>query len=170
MKRIKCDFCDNTYSKRTNMYRHIRRVHKEQKCKCNFCDKMFLPYFMKIHINRAHRIEGVKPFKCDFCDKTFTRNSSMQKHIKRFHEENEEQKIKCEFCDESISPAYLKKHISNVHEEANKGTCDLCGNEYKFLKVHIQKFHKKTHQCENCGKRFSLKRDLQNHNNNVQKG
>ena len=152
------------------MYRHFRGVHKEQKRKCNFCDKMFIPCFLKIHISRAHKIEGIKPFKCDFCDKTFTRNSTMQKHIRNIHEENEEPKVKCEFCDKSFLPNNLKTHISHVHEEVKKGTCNLCGHEYKQLKLHMDFVHKKPHKCENCDKSFSHKRFLQNHINTVHKG
>ena len=112
----------------------------------------------------------MKGIKCDYCDRVFTRKSSLKRHVRNIHEDNEEQKIKCEFCDKSFSPAYLKVHISCVHEEAKKGTCHLCGNEYKQLKQHIAYFHQKPYQCENCDKRFSQKNLLRDHNNTVHKG
>ena len=54
VKHHKCDKCDHTFSKDSNLKIHIKTIHEGVKDhKCDFCDKDFSQlHHLKTHINR----------------------------------------------------------------------------------------------------------------------
>ena len=60
---IKCDVCEKLFTRKFEMLRHVRSVHK----------------------NAADEKITEKPFKCLKCLKSFTRKDVLSRHIKTQH-------------------------------------------------------------------------------------
>jgi KRAB domain-containing zinc finger protein len=69
-----------------SLKRHVLSVHEGKKpFKCNICDATFAKNSnMKNHFSAVH--EGKKPFKCIICDATFSENRNMKNHFSEVHE------------------------------------------------------------------------------------
>merc|ERR1719462_336980 len=82
-----CSFCDQTFTSKYNMQRHVKNVHGEKKSKhkCTLCEATFNQKSnIKRHMAVVH--DGVKPFECQFCDSSFGVKGLLIKHIETVHE------------------------------------------------------------------------------------
>ena len=57
-KSFRCELCDQTFSLKSDLYRHFMSVH-----------------------------ETKKPFKCDICDYSFSQKGNLSKHVESVHEQ-----------------------------------------------------------------------------------
>ncbi|XP_040570526.1 uncharacterized protein [Lepeophtheirus salmonis] len=106
---------------------------------------------------------------CSICLLKLTTKSSYIRHS-NIHEEriNLKEVINCPLCGHSLeNRRLLNAHFHESHD-ASKGCCVLCfeiiSNEN--LSKHFEKHHNckpKKHLCSECGKKFKLPSDLQNH-------
>ena len=83
--------------------------------------------------------------------------------------------FKCYVCNENFDQYGLELHYATTHaiEEENdksqdNNRCEQCGKCFTRkdnLNKHIKKIHKgrKNHECEHCGKCFRLKTNLSKH-------
>ena len=60
VKVIKCEQCDESFKRKSNLKRHVDSRHGS----------------------------GSSSFACQFCDKSFTRKDTMSRHVKRAHKED----------------------------------------------------------------------------------
>ncbi|CBY21753.1 unnamed protein product [Oikopleura dioica] len=82
-KPFKCEKCEKSFSLKSTLVKHVRRMHSEQKpdkYNCHVCDKCFsdsggLKRHMRIHTQ-------ARPFKCVDCTKVFKRSDQLVRHRK----------------------------------------------------------------------------------------
>ena len=133
------------------------------------------------------------PKMCPFCEKIFRQN--LGRHIKDIHLKLSS---RCKKCNSILSFYNLNRHMKNIHhsrpkkktldeakkhnkwchigtkewkswiKEANPHICQNCGKSFSRksnVKQHQQMIHiGEKHICQNCGKTFAAKRSLVRHN------
>ena len=113
----KCPTCGKSFSRPSNVERHIETVHTKTKTfPCKFCDKDFKSTGGRdMHIHADH--QGIS-FNCDICGKEFTRKGSLDRHVQGVHQEGIISTFKCSVClTEFKQKSHLKKHLKNVHRQ-----------------------------------------------------
>ena len=167
-EKIKCDYCDKSFSQIANLNRHIRTIHKGQNnYKCESCGKLFTRNDnLKLHIHTIHESTkekfpkaGQDFFPCSSCKIKFR---SLAKN--RLHELKCVGFLRCPECQKFFhlnrSPATLylshyefKRHMKNTHDidlkaqdkESKPYKCRICSTSFaqkKHLSAHEGRFHK----------------------------
>ena len=79
-KLFKCEICENSYSLKGNLKKHIEAVHENKKSfKCDICDySCSQKDHMKTHIESVH--EKKKTFKSDICYYRFSYKNVWKTH------------------------------------------------------------------------------------------
>ena len=81
---LPCSQCNYKTGDRSNLFRHIKSIHKGVKYPCTQCDyKATVKNHLLRHIKSTH--EGVK-FTCVQCDYKATQKGHLLTHIKSRHE------------------------------------------------------------------------------------
>ncbi|XP_056591728.1 histone-lysine N-methyltransferase PRDM9-like isoform X2 [Triplophysa dalaica] len=132
----------------------------------------------------SDRENGACPvFSCSVCSLSFTAQTYLHKHMRRCHHEECDKILKCGETDsedmvpkttlktEHVSSDYLCSTTPNElkNREGKKKThnCADCGKSFSLLRCLIA--HKRTHtgekphHCTQCGKSFSRLGDLRSH-------
>ena len=103
-----CEHCDNAFSTKSDLKRHMITHSDWNRIKCRKCGKIIASQlYLKAHIKRVH--EKIKDHHCEYCDKAFSTSSDLSKH-KTTHQENR-QHYKCNKCEKK----YLRKDHLNQH-------------------------------------------------------
>ena len=122
---------------------------------------------MGMDLNDKEAIMAAR-YTCPLCGKTGLKRETFTKHLRWAHNERQ---YKCDHpgCGMAFKrPSALEVHSVN-HKE--KEVCQLCGESFKRLKVHILEAHKKERKrCEYCNKAFISKMGLEYHINTVHLG
>lgn len=92
-----CHICGKNYSRRSNLYKHIRSVHgTERKYACDTCGFRFKRQdHLDKHVRSVHI--GVRSFKCDVCGEFFSEKFNRDKHRRTIHETKRAYRCKCGF-------------------------------------------------------------------------
>ncbi len=167
----KCTTCDRAYYSLSNLIRHNRTVHGEnKKLPCTKCEKTFkhkdsLKEHMQCH-------NGIK-VKCSICHKFVRCKKTLIRHM-RTHKPKEERRVKCGICEKSlISEQGLRHHMKHIHTDGNtyRYQCDICKQTFNYrenMRRHIRTVHENKHwiQCPKCATTVSkdmLKQHLKTH-------
>lgn len=103
-------------------------------------------------------------YECPICHMTFTLHGRYKQHMVKH---SDERPYKCTTCEKS----FKRMSEMNNHMQIHTGvtyTCDMCGlisrNKVSF-RTHIRRVHRRDfrHRCEQCGKKFMSKYDLEDH-------
>uniref|UniRef100_A0A336LTD6 CSON004401 protein n=1 Tax=Culicoides sonorensis TaxID=179676 RepID=A0A336LTD6_CULSO len=195
-KDINCPLCPYSNHDKINYRKHVYRVHKNEKLKCDGCSENFhLIYLLENHRKSKHNFEHEYKVKndefedkrslidtqkaqatqsqiCPCCDKSFENQKELKQHCNIKHPE---QKYGCPDCLERFPLPYsLKKHRRLVHnfQSDNMPTiCGYCGKLFpnKSLDSHIKNIHFKAdtqYTCDMCRIKISTKAGLINHMRN----
>ena len=170
-----CELCNEHFSNRYHMYKHLRMEHKKKSC--SECKEEFEKIFkLRNHKKLVHGIKHqpiTQPdnIECPECGKSVSK-PALGKHMKRYHSSN--QNLPCNSCDELFKTEWhLKQHLKKDHE---KSPCSSCGKMFNKaeMKLHVSGVHsddsQKPYQCHICKKGFTLFAVLESHVNFRHKG
>ena len=129
------------------------------KHRCNVCDKIFSTAELKIH-SRTHTEK--KPFVCTKLEMSVSQLDNLTTHY-RYH--TGEKPYACTQCEKRYTKSgNLKIHI-RTHTGEKPFACSICAKQFISsyqLNTHIQR-HNKNINCPHCGKKYSHKKELENH-------
>ena len=139
-----CNQCQDSFSAKRKMVRHIAKIHKSE--------------------------NDVPRFICDTCSKTFKRQSSLHQHLQISHgvEKKKEEANFCSVCSKYFATKeIMKSHKTRIHGYKDHVVCYDCGKYFKYkllLSNHIHNVHEITNeQCKKCNKTCKNKPALYKH-------
>ena len=169
-KPFTCEFCNKSFSVKSNMKNHIQTIHQGITTFRFKCDKCDYNATQKISLIRHQKsVHGGQRFTCSHCDeegieKSFKWEIDLKRHIQSRHST---EKFNCDECEQVFNTKrYLSNHKRLVHQ-GKAFQCDQC--EVKVtsrasLQMHIEAVHLNTkYQCEACEFQASWKNDLTRH-------
>ena len=84
IKPYRCSDCDQSFGHKPSLRMHIENVHQNIKVKCDFCDISFSKGGLNSHIKHVH--EKVKDKKCHLCDTVaYSDGRSLIRHLQTVH-------------------------------------------------------------------------------------
>lgn len=107
----KCNICEQTFTQRGSLIRHIRGHSGLRPFPCTLCGKRFADKErLKVH-NRTHT--GEKPFACDVCDQRFSQKSTVTRHMSVHRRPRS---FTCIICEKNFSSTNgLRVHQQTQH-------------------------------------------------------
>ena len=167
----KCQKCNKTYKRTSDLAVHKRRHHNEgsEECifKCDICEATFLKReSLKTHKKRG-RHQKPKNHHCEQCSVSFENVMLLKIHNSLTHSLGLTKLAKCEICNkELLNEQSLTIHKIKKHPElAPKEICYLCQKELKTkgaLQKHIIQDHN-GYKCLKCNKVFKIEYIYQSH-------
>ena len=118
-----CNYCTNSYDKRTSLKKHIWRKHTDNK---KFEFQEFFDNTKKASEGDNIKLQPnsiLKPFSCVHCPNTYTLPDSLKKHIWRNHKQSKS--IEAEDSDNETNQSTESIKLTEDSIEANK----YCANQ-----------------------------------------
>ena len=176
-----CNQCESRFQTSTAFGKHMKLLHGVgNPFICDTCGiGLSTNDNLKRHVKVAH--SDMKPFNCEECGKMFGQKSQLVKHQLQHARANgsltleqeqmlESEKRICNLCGMELSCAVtLQRHMRTHDPNGTKcHTCEECGKAYsdkRNLQDHISIVHQqmKKFPCTICGKQFGRKTNLQVH-------
>ena len=179
---FECCFCNYSVSVRSQMYTHIRKMHRKevitkttepqnnQDCHGSLCKKLYGSIHTKLWCQKCskelpefRKKQKKEPELCPDCGKSVPNLTNHQRL------EHSNKKSVCDICSREYKNSdHLYDHKRAVHE---KVPCTECGKliGLKLMKRHINLAHtpndQKKFRCDTCGKGFVNNRCLLDHIN-----
>ena len=102
----KCEICENYFTTKANLKKHIDFAHNEGKIHRTKNYKCDLAQILDQRNETVH--EGKKDHKCDLCDKSFSDRRNLATHVYTVHEKHRDHK--CNYCGKTfLRPHHLTK-------------------------------------------------------------
>ena len=84
-----CDKCEMKFGEKSELKRHEITIHYGKKLKCKYCDATFsregnLRTHLELHAH-YHFGKDVTKYACDICKMTFLKKSNLLRHSKVYH-------------------------------------------------------------------------------------
>ncbi|XP_019891367.2 zinc finger protein 79 [Musca domestica] len=188
--KVQCPHCPAKFSRRHNMYTHMRTLHKiepviEQKAnpkkernsvKCEHCQKSYCnKYKLMDHIKRKHGPDSNQPkkekikqpakrFLCALCGFTCNSQPNLDVHYRRH---TGERPFKCDHCDRRFYRMYDVQMHNLSHTGERPFKCTVCEKAFRRsgkLKIHMRTHtNERPYKCTECEKAFKQSKDLTVH-------
>ncbi|XP_072946930.1 uncharacterized protein [Epargyreus clarus] len=168
----KCSTCGKRFSFKNHLQKH-ERIHAGPPARtpCAKCGKMVQVALLATHA-RLH--EPRAQYSCAACNKRFVSRESYQVHLKYtlVHAKVDVLKFKCTMCDKGYRTRIeLRDHVNYSHMGKTQYKCHICDkplSSHKSYVRHVRYTHeglkeKKDKICQQCGKAFSGKKSLREH-------
>ena len=166
-----CNQCDYNTSTQHHLKTHVQAVHDGIKVSCRQCDKQFTSQgSLKHHVKSTH--DGIK-YGCKLCKKEFSQQRYLTNHIQKKHEglrgkvrDLKPEKIECPTCGFICQSKENFRHHNRKHLTID---CHHCGksllksSNFQAHQRRCTKDFSKYFPCTICGRRFSVKGDLDRH-------
>ncbi|CAJ1084255.1 zinc finger protein OZF-like isoform X1 [Xyrichtys novacula] len=157
-----CSECEQTFTRRLNLTRHMKIHTVEKPFSCSECRHFF---YQKVNLNKHMIIHTrEKLYDCPDCGKSLKTKENLMAHL-RVH--SGEKPFSCSECDAKFrTKKNLAQHMV-VHTDEKPFHCSVCGKAYKqnsTLKFHMA-LHtgEKPFSCSVCDQRFSWPSQLRIH-------
>lgn len=151
--KVKCEFCERTFTTKGNMMVHVREVHNNTGIhfNCQYCEKGFMEQKdLNAHLH-DHNV-------CQICDETFADLPGWISHTRREHPDT---LFTCDHCDHtSLSHALLDRHKRMKHSESSK---EQKTRRFTVFAINSASFD----QCPQCNLQFTSEEFLLQHNDQV---
>ena len=186
-----CSTCEQKFPNAKKLTEHRKAKHNGERNNINPKRRLEAPssqIVCSFILRKIDQTWGNISFTCQECDKEFQRYEAICNHVKKVH--LRVKTFECELCDASfMTSEWLKKHkeknhgvkITSAIEKREKLlkeiqsycsdsdlTCQKCHKEFdeiEKLHKHIKISHIKQQKviCDDCGKNFSHKASLKEH-------
>lgn len=115
MPYIACSDCNQTFTRKQNLKRHLQLCHtREKPFACSFCKTSFSRnHLLKNHLRSDHARE--KPFACSRCNVSFSHYHHLKRHQISFH--SGERPFACSFCKKTFTRKdALTRHLNTCRK------------------------------------------------------
>ncbi|XP_075150721.1 uncharacterized protein LOC142224821 [Haematobia irritans] len=185
--KIQCPNCPVKFSRRYNMYAHMRTFHKDETVRehqiqprnltktdvCDQCNRAYSDkYKLMAHIKNKHgpnskpkkEKQPPKRYLCTLCGLTCSSQSNLDIHYRRH---TGEKPFKCDFCGRAYARLYDVQVHRRVHTGETPFKCTICEKAFKRsnkLKIHMRiHTNERPYKCTQCEKAFKQSKDLNIH-------
>lgn len=149
-----CDYCQQTFTNRMLIVRHMLKHAPKRELKCSICDKRF--FSKKLHDDHLNVHTGDR-YRCQLCSKAYLYRASLRRHMNKTH-------LKADVAVQSTS---THDKIANTQKTKRPHKCKVCLKTLassNSLKNHIKLHTNERHKCLVCDKRFIKLHRLNIHN------
>ena len=135
-----CDQCDQRFTAKESLKKHVRRVHEGVRYRCDDCADTFdSKDKLKEHWNISHSTD--EELKCKVCGKRFGAKFRLDGHMAS----HGSAQFQCSYCDKKLR----RKVALVIHEREHTGerpfSCPVCNKGFKSITVlstHTKHVHK----------------------------
>ncbi|XP_068627267.1 zinc finger protein 58-like [Battus philenor] len=170
---LQCDHCKKRFVNKTTLATHLK-LHEgpPPREECPVCHKMVRVIQLKYHVQR-HQSKG--RYECADCCKLFSHLTTYHAHLKysRAHASDQVFKFPCPMCNKGYpTKEAMQDHFNYQHLGKTSHKCPICDKpiasranvEKHMMRVHGEKKEKpRNHVCQQCGKGFTDKKALNQH-------
>jgi len=166
-----CQVCQKAFTSKNNLKMHLEAHSSEKPFVCDTCGQAFgRKAYLRAHNKQVHNVGNPANYSCQLCNIKFVTLMGYDKHMKIHMEEDPY----CELCNKKFkTKKKLYAHKTYVHSTEASYQCATCGSKFKtktYLKYH-EYFHlpesERPFPCDQCDKRFALKKQLMDHQMSV---
>lgn len=125
VRRFKCDLCDKSCYRKTELAIHMRRHTGEKPYVCEDCGNSFAALSQL----KSHQLRHTqtKNFKCDQCGRFFYSSTSLKDH-QASH--SDAKPFGCDVCGRRFPRAKALKKHKKLHSDVKAYVCNICGKAY----------------------------------------
>ena len=161
----KCDTCLSMFKSLQSLQRHHRKAHTQAVWRCFVCWQAV----DSLRRMKRHVATHGERNSCAVCLMPFETKALLKLHVTRKHPETQVKNNFCELCQKHYDNQGFSEHARGVHgiglDTSIELKCDQCDKVLpnSICLIRHMKVHKKSFNCQYCGKPFNNRTNLDNH-------